>query len=736
MPSDDDSILSSDSESEEETPVVKRRRLPAKKMVMSSAMMKPKTGSSSGGIAVVSTVASRGSNPNPPGVVRRRVLLPSSASANQASAGKEMTHAMPKIATALSPAERPVANNQCPGEAASSPTDSSSTAPHDVPELERTEIAEKRRSETLNISGPDEASKDAAALPVPVSNPSYFKTPSSSSARGKVPKGPSQEVKAASPASHVTAAVSIAKGAQDKDGILSVTESSHQPPSSEPKQQNKKEAADQTKKTGPKQPENSPKVPAKVDKPTAAPRDEPNSKAQAAVPKKAEDKEQLAVRLGTKEAAPSAKSGGAPTAVSQEEPKNKQLQSAAAAPKSTRTKVTIRVTKTTKVAASEQTESQSQLLAPKVPKMPKEASRVPKKKALKVAFSSTVSTATPELAEKNYQPSLDAAIDHAGIPPSSGTSQKSTTKEKGSRARKVASKAGILPGSVIEAGAKRKRALEKVLRITAGLAFPWYAARSQLASARRRTESSAGGESGTKPKRRRRGKAEPGGGTEGGSPAGKDGDDKGRAKARELPGGEAVLPPSFGKSTSYECYDAFVSLSPPDENSAGPNGNVGGGGGGLGIKFKNIEERAVVRGFAPWRLGSKDHPLSADSAAANSGPAAVKVGGTLVRINDVVVSVNNFDARGEHFGLVIEKLRQACGAVAAAEVVCLRLARPLIDAAALEALEAEAKERAEEAGQGAKADEKERAAAHLAATRAAQRRETEKKGVLVGVSFD
>ena len=67
----------------------------------------------------------------------------------------------------------------------------------------------------------------------------------------------------------------------------------------------------------------------------------------------------------------------------------------------------------------------------------------------------------------------------------------------------------------------------------------------------------------------------------------------------------SVLPPSFGTTTTYECYDCYVNK----------------GDQGLGIKLKNIEEKAVVRGFAPWRFSAQPSNTSKTTTNSVSGEA-------------------------------------------------------------------------------------------------------------------
>jgi len=168
-----------------------------------------------------------------------------------------------------------------------------------------------------------------------------------------------------------------------------------------------------------------------------------------------------------------------------------------------------------------------------------------------------------------------------------------------------------------------------------------------------------------------------------------------------------ALPPSFGLGTSFECFDAYVGKGGGSLFDASgkelPNGQPP----SLGITLKNIEGKAVVRGFAPWRLRhpAQPPPVSPSTAAAAaavspsspslSGGAAfsgVLINGTEVRVNDVIVAVNNFDARGEAFSAVMGKLKDTSGPGSDDNaLVCVRFARPTVDAAALAALEGEAK---------------------------------------------
>jgi hypothetical protein len=126
-----------------------------------------------------------------------------------------------------------------------------------------------------------------------------------------------------------------------------------------------------------------------------------------------------------------------------------------------------------------------------------------------------------------------------------------------------------------------------------------------------------------------------------------------------------ILPPTFGADTPFSCFDAFVQKNPL----------------GLGLKLKNVDEKAVVRGFAPWRLqaagighgtagsggggassatngsGASTRRGNGSSSSSSSGsssatPSSVFLGTTEVRVNDVIVSVNNLDARAELFNTV------------------------------------------------------------------------------------
>jgi hypothetical protein len=194
-----------------------------------------------------------------------------------------------------------------------------------------------------------------------------------------------------------------------------------------------------------------------------------------------------------------------------------------------------------------------------------------------------------------------------------------------------------------------------------------------------------------------------------------------KAAAKEVLAAEArkklarVLPPSFGLGTKWECFDAFLTKGGPtttttkatttaaatsttrrsrrdggEQEAAAAAATTTTATPSLGISLKNIEEKAVVRGFAPWRL---------QQAATKGGPfQGVVISGTEVRVNDVIVSVNNLDARGEPFRIVMAKLRDASmGPIPILDdgdtnnsAVCVRFARPVVDASVLEALEVEA----------------------------------------------
>ena len=190
---------------------------------------------------------------------------------------------------------------------------------------------------------------------------------------------------------------------------------------------------------------------------------------------------------------------------------------------------------------------------------------------------------------------------------------------------------------------------------------------------------------------------------------------------------DSVLPPSFGSETEYECFDCFVKKGEQ----------------GLGVKLKNIDEKAVVRGFTPWRilaskaassLRSRDDATSAAvpllggvrsastakaskgagndihcdealmstlspsaNAASNSAVIAkstepvreVYIGKAAVRVNDVVLAVNNLDARSESFAAVVEKLK------ASSDLLCVRFARPLLTLEALTKANTEARHKEE-----------------------------------------
>ena len=187
-------------------------------------------------------------------------------------------------------------------------------------------------------------------------------------------------------------------------------------------------------------------------------------------------------------------------------------------------------------------------------------------------------------------------------------------------------------------GMKKKRALEHVLNITAPYKFPWHvkdntsdkaapfekhtekmraagrylssvsssssfattlpATRTTNASARGSTNASASTSSSLKAKASKPSKKAKRGSKNDilGPPSmlPSSGDSK-------IPGHrpDSVLPPSFGASTQYNCYDCYVHRGEQ----------------GVGIKLKNIDEKAVVRGFAPWRGVSVDSSSSSSSSS-------------------------------------------------------------------------------------------------------------------------
>lgn len=106
-----------------------------------------------------------------------------------------------------------------------------------------------------------------------------------------------------------------------------------------------------------------------------------------------------------------------------------------------------------------------------------------------------------------------------------------------------------------------------------------------------------------------------------------------------LPGN--VLPRSFGHDTAFTCFDTYLSKKEK----------------GLGIKFKNMDEKAVVRGFANWLPGDE-----------------LSTGTVKVHVNDVAVAVNNLDARSELFQDVVNKLKS----IEEGQLICMRFARPVL----------------------------------------------------------
>lgn len=50
-------------------------------------------------------------------------------------------------------------------------------------------------------------------------------------------------------------------------------------------------------------------------------------------------------------------------------------------------------------------------------------------------------------------------------------------------------------------------------------------------------------------------------------------------------------------------------------------------------------------------------------------------------MNDVILAINHFDARGECFNLILSKLKDA------EDVLCIRFARPIIDASVIDGLQ-------------------------------------------------
>ena len=158
-------------------------------------------------------------------------------------------------------------------------------------------------------------------------------------------------------------------------------------------------------------------------------------------------------------------------------------------------------------------------------------------------------------------------------------------------------------------GTKRRKAIQKILAFTSALPPAWYAKQS---------------------KRLRTGDPPP----------------------LKVPlEAQTVLPLSFGEETKYDPYDAYISKGEK----------------GLGIKLKNIDEKAVVRAFAEWRL-----PPSVGGGGGHSVVEA-KIGGSVVRINDVIMAVNNLDARTESFQTVIDKIKEA-----EERLICIRFARPVV----------------------------------------------------------
>jgi len=235
---------------------------------------------------------------------------------------------------------------------------------------------------------------------------------------------------------------------------------------------------------------------------------------------------------------------------------------------------------------------------------------------------------------------------------------------------------------------KMRRALGKVAGLVAelGLALPPgpHAGHSGRKRANHpgsssSSSSSSGGGGGGAGRKRLRAPApsngnDPSGG--GGGEGGGEGGDRCTGDRRARDGAaakrERLLPACFGSSSV--CFDVFVAVD---------------GERGLGLKLKAIEGKAVVRGFAPWRTpavkgenGAPEVKATLEAIAGRSAGGAL-LGQTEVRVNDVIVSVNNLDARGEPFTAVVAKIRDASQAPdgagsAAPAILCIRFARPLI----------------------------------------------------------
>jgi hypothetical protein len=86
---------------------------------------------------------------------------------------------------------------------------------------------------------------------------------------------------------------------------------------------------------------------------------------------------------------------------------------------------------------------------------------------------------------------------------------------------------------------------------------------------------------------------------------------------------------------------------------------------GLGLRLRNVDNRAVVGSFAPW-FKTEEHN---------------------VRANDVIISVNSLDAKTSGFEKLLlllratppqrnDKDRTTVGMEAVDDIVCVRLARP------------------------------------------------------------
>jgi len=110
-----------------------------------------------------------------------------------------------------------------------------------------------------------------------------------------------------------------------------------------------------------------------------------------------------------------------------------------------------------------------------------------------------------------------------------------------------------------------------------------------------------------------------------------------------------TLPLSFGADTPYTTHTVYLRRTAL----------------GLGLRLRNVDNRAVVGSFAAW-FKPEDHN---------------------VRVNDVVVSVNSLDAKTNGFDKLLlllrapppakrDKEKLTVGMESVEDIVCMRLARP------------------------------------------------------------